>query len=97
MKSLAADVALPSAVNTPITWTAVANGGTKTPLQYRFVIYRENVGWRVLQEYSSSNTLVWTPGPGEAGRYALQVWVRSAGSSAAYEDWLGTPYFVIQP
>ena len=97
MKSLAADVALPAPVNTPITWTAVANGGTKTPLQYRFVVYRENVGWRVLQEYSSSNTLVWTPGPGEAGRYALQVWVRSAGSAAAYEDWLGTPYFVIQP
>jgi len=97
LKSLAASVALPSAVNTPVTWTAVGNGGTRTPLQYRFVLYKEGLGWRVLQEYSSNNTVTWTPGPGDAGKYALQVWIRSAGSTATYEDWLGTPFFVIMP
>jgi len=25
------------------------------------------------------------------------VWVKSAGSTAPYESWLGTGYFVIQP
>ncbi len=32
-----------------------------------------------------------------SGQHAVQVWVRSAGSTAPYEAWLGTGYFSISP
>ena len=49
-------------------------------------------GWVVGQDYSSSNTFTWFPPPGEN---AMQVWVRAAGSTATYQDWLSTGVFSI--
>jgi hypothetical protein len=95
LKSFTADTAFPSTRGTPITWTAIASGGTSA-LEYRFVIYTASTGWRVLREYSQNRSVTWTPGSNEAGTYALQVWVRSTGSAAAYEDWQGTSFFSIK-
>jgi N-acetylmuramoyl-L-alanine amidase len=90
-----ADVALPSAVGTDITWTAAGVGGTASPLQYRFHLYTAGQGWTLLRDYGSSNTLTWTPTA--PGTYTVQVWVRSAGSTQQYEGWFSTPSFVIRP
>jgi hypothetical protein len=60
------------------------------------VIYNAASGWRVLKEYSQSTTATWTPAAHEAGTYAIQVWVRSTGSAAAFEDWQGTSFFSIK-
>lgn len=54
-------------------------------MQYQFWLYREGSGWSVLQPYSTANEATWTAAP--TGTYLLQVWVRSAGSAAAYEAW----------
>jgi hypothetical protein len=80
--SLTANVALPPAPGVPITWTATAAGSA----EYRFWTYSTNTGrgvWTMMRDYSSTNTLTWTP-PG--GTNAVQVWVRRPGSTAAYED-----------
>lgn len=95
--SLTADTSLPAAIGTPITWTAKASGGTAGPLQYEFWLLNEQTGiWSLVQNYTSSNTFTWTPTSGDAGDYAMQVWVRSAGSTAAYEGWFGPPPFTIK-
>jgi hypothetical protein len=93
--SVTPSVSLPGTAGTAIKWTAIASGGTASPLQYQFLVYSKSTGWTVARSYSTSTTFTWTPS--EAGAYALQVWVKSAGSTAPYESWLGTGYFVIQP
>ncbi len=95
--SLSANQSLPAPPGSTIVWTAIATGGTAGPLQYKFVRYNQSTGvWAVAQDYSTMNTLTWTPTPGEAGTYLIQVWVRSAGASALYEDWGGTGYFAVK-
>jgi hypothetical protein len=93
--SVTPSVALPSRVGTPITWTATASGGTAAPLQYKFYLYTPGTGWALAQDYSPSETFTWTPTA--AGTYQLQVWVRSAGSTQAYESYKQSALIVIQP
>jgi fibronectin type III domain protein len=89
-------VALPAAPGTAITWTAKALGGP-APLQYRFLRYNRTTGaWTIARDYSTSNTFTWTPAPNEEGSYLVQVWVRGAGSTAAFDAWRNSETFEIQ-
>ncbi len=92
LSSLTPSPAPPQGIGTPITWTATASGGI-APLQYKFYLYNVSTGWTILQDYSSLNTWTWTPT--QAGQYAVQVWVRNAGSTANYDAWKGSGYFNI--
>ena len=84
---------VPVGVGTPVTWTATATGGTP-PLQYKFYLYNQGTAsWTLLQDYSTSNQATWTPQA--PGTYWLQAWVRSAGSSTAWEDWIGCEPFSV--
>lgn len=95
--SLTRNQTLPTTSDVPITWTAKASGGT-APLEYRFVMLDVTTGtWTAAQEWSPANTYTWTPTRAEFGQHVLQVWVRSTGSSAEYEAWASTGYFLIQP
>ncbi len=88
---------LPAQAGARITWTAVASGGTAGPLQFQFVRLSERTGvWTIVQPYSSSNQFAWNTTAADVGSYVIQVWVRSAGSSAAYEDWGTTESFTLQ-
>ena len=40
----------------------------------------------MVQDYSWNNTYRWVPQIGDEGAYSVQVWIRRAGSSAAYES-----------
>ena len=93
--SVSPSPASPVAAGTPVTWTAMATGGT-APLQYRFLLQNTDTkAWTILQEYSADNTADWaTPA---AGNFLMQVWVRSAGSAAAYEAWRNSSAFVVTP
>jgi hypothetical protein len=94
---LAVDVQLPAPTGARITWTATATGGTAGPLEFQFVRLNELTGeWTIVQPYSSSNRFAWNTMPADAGSYVIQAWVRSAGSSAAYEDWRTTGSFRLQ-
>jgi glucose/arabinose dehydrogenase len=79
--SLTANVTFPVVIGTPVTWTASATSGT-TPYTYKFFVY-DGATWTVGQDWSSSNTWIWTPSV--PGTYQFQVWVRNAGSSAPYD------------
>ena len=82
-------------VGAPVTWSATARGGP-APLQYRFWLRNDTEGtWTVLQDYSNSRTATWTPSA--AGSYLVQVWVRSAGSTAAWEAWGNSETHVVVP
>ena len=93
--SLETDTALPVSTGTAMTWTAVADGGP-APLQYRFYRVREGGSWTMVQDYGASNAYTWTPGPSDEGRWALQVWVRRATSSAAFDAYRGSGFFEVR-
>ncbi len=94
--SLTANKTFPAASGSAITWTAGATGGTG-PLQYQFWRFDSATGWTVVQAWSTSKTYTWTPAAGDAGSHVLQVWVKSPGSTANYDSYMATGYFVIQP
>ena len=41
--------------------------------------------------------MTWTPAAGDQGTSAFQVWVRNAGSAAAYDAYTGTSFFTVGP
>jgi hypothetical protein len=93
--AIEADGALPAPVGTPITFKARATGGP-APLQYRFYRFnRQTNTWTMLRDYSPVDSITWTPAAGEEGSYNLQVWVRGAGSTAAYDAWRSSDTFAI--
>ena len=87
----------PAPTGTPITWTARVQGGMSGPIEYAFWRYSATTSaWVNVQPYSPSETYTWTPTWADQGDYALQVWVRSNASTAAYDVFAGTPMFHIQ-
>ena len=79
--SLTANVTFPVQIGTPVTWTAVATSGT-APYSFKFFVY-DGFTWTVGQDWSASNSWIWTPTI--SSTYRVQVWVRNAGSSAGYD------------
>ena len=95
ISSVTADVACPCAPNVPITWTAVGAGGAGS-LEYKFFRYNEATGeWIVFRDWGASNQATWIPSLASTGLYAVQAWVRTAGTLVTYEGWASTPYFSI--
>ena len=94
--SLLSDTTFPAATGTRITWTARVKGGMSGPLQYQFWMYSAKTGWTIAQPYGATSTFSWTPHWTADGEYALQVWVRSNGSTANYEAWRASGTFVVQ-
>jgi hypothetical protein len=90
------NAAFPAGTGTPITWTARVQGGQSGPIQYQWWLHSPTVGWRIVQPYGPSATFSWTPTWTDAGDHALQVWVRSNGSTAAYEAYRASGFFTIQ-
>lgn len=92
--SFTATPPLPGLAGVPLTWTV----GTSIPdvdVEYEVWRYDEGAGWQIVQAYGPSATYTWTADVSDAGRHALQVWVRRVGSLAAYDGWIGTGYFTI--
>jgi hypothetical protein len=93
--AIEADVALPAPIGSPITFKARATGGP-APLQYRFFRLNRATGvWTLVRDYSTLDTYTWTPAAGDEGSYNIQVWVRGAGSTAAYDSWRSSDAFSI--
>jgi hypothetical protein len=87
--ALTADRTSPTPYYTPVTWTATASGGTG-PYTYKFWVW-DGASWTIGQDWSASPTFVWIPTV--PGTYQFQVWVRNAGSTAAWDAWQGAgPY-----
>ncbi len=89
--ALAPSVSSPVAVNTSVTWSASATGGTG-PYTFKFYVYN-GTSWSLGRDWASGSTWVWTPSA--PGSYIVQVWARNAGSSADYDAWLGSSSFTV--
>jgi hypothetical protein len=92
LRSLTPNVTMPVSVRTPVSWTALASGGTGA-IEYQFWLYEAGAGWSVLQDYSTAAAATWAPA--RPGTYAVQAWARLVGSTAPRETWIGTPAFGI--
>jgi len=90
--TLSPDLASPRAPNTLITFTAAGQGGSGT-YEYRFWV-NSGTGFNIVQDYSASNALAWTPAA--TGAYDILVDVRSAGSTAFREALTKYFYYQIQ-
>ena len=81
--TLVASPASPQLVNTPVTFTAMATGGTGT-VEYEFAVMAPGSGvMTILQLYSLTNIFPYTPTIG--GGYSVRAYARHVGSPAAYE------------
>ena len=65
--------------------TAQATGGAT--VHFKFYLANGST-WTVGQDWSASSTWDWVPLA--SGTYYVQVWVRNAGSAAAYDAWAGS-------
>jgi hypothetical protein len=82
-------------VNTQVTWTAVGTVPNAVP-EYQFWMYSLATGtWTMIQDYSTTAFVNWTPT--QAGTYRFQVQVRRQGSSLAFESYLKSADFVVVP
>jgi hypothetical protein len=97
IKSFTTSTTFPATTGTPITFTLRVQGGMAGPLQYVFWLYSATNGWRNLQPWGPSETYTWTPTSADQGDFAVQVSVRSNGSTSTYEAYTGTPIFHISP
>jgi hypothetical protein len=84
------------AVGANVVWNVAAGGGGTAPLQYKFWLYHlESATWTLLRDYSPTAAANWTPN--RAGAFLVQVWVRSTGSQAAYENWRNSYSVSVSP
>jgi len=93
LTSLTADLSAPQSPGTAITFTATATGGT-APYEYKWWVNHGAAS--VGQDWSTSNTYVWTPMK-PSGSYQVEVWVRSAGSTVDSYTAYGSMAFPIHP
>lgn len=88
--TLSASIVGPQQPGTPITFIAVAQGGSG-PYEYRFYLNDGSGSGFVLQgPYSTTNFFSWTPAA--AGNYDLFVETRLAGTSV-FRDAFGVVLF----
>jgi len=77
--TLQADRHAPQPPGTSITWTATPSWGFP-PYTYKWLLW-DGTRWTTLQDWTSSNTFVWTPtSPNMA--YAIRVAIRNTGNTA---------------
>ena len=59
---------------------------------YRFWVRPSGGSWKIVQDYSASNTFSWNTTSQPAGTYSLEVDVKDAGSSQTYDTVAGASF-----
>jgi hypothetical protein len=88
--TLTAGPASPQPIGTQVTFTAGGIGGSGS-YEYKFILINGSTGTKV-QNYSPTNAWTWNTAGYAAGSYKVEVDVRNAGSSAAYEAYKTISY-----
>lgn len=88
---LSSNLSSPQLTGTPITFSAVGQGGSGS-YEYRFWV-NSGSGFNIAQDYSATSTFVWTPSA--AGAYDILVDVRSIGSTAIRDAFMKLYYYKI--
>jgi len=80
---------------TPITFTAIASGGSGS---YEYQFYRQiNGQWTVVRPYSTVNCWTWDSTGAAAGNHYFTVYARSLGSTALYDTAQFIVNYIITP
>jgi hypothetical protein len=84
-----------------VKWTALATDADGEPVLYRFWLKGPATGnaWKVVQDWSYSNTWMWAPAPGDAGIYSVYVYARDGyhAGPGGYDSALGQRYTLQNP
>jgi hypothetical protein len=91
--SIAPDLTAPQAPGTPITFTAIASGGSG-PFEYRFWVNYGN-GYAMTQDYRTTNTFIWTPT--KIGIHDILVDVRGFGSKVSRDAFATYLSYMVAP
>jgi hypothetical protein len=75
--TLAANKVAPQIAGTPITFTAIAQGGSN-PVQYKWLLYNGSPTLAPLTGWTTNNTFTWTPAAANSF-YAVRVLARANG------------------
>jgi hypothetical protein len=94
---VATDVLSPQSVGKKITFSATASGGTGY-YEFYFTLRDPNTGtWSVGQAYSVKSSWTLDTAGLTPGTYAIQVWVKNAGSTASYEAYQSMSFTLNTP
>src|SRR5206468_3761569 len=87
----------PQTLGTTVTFTATATDGT-APYQFKWWLNTDGGPvWTALQDWSTSNTLMWTPTVANPA-YQIATWVRSSGKTTdTFESTKLTSFAIIAP
>ena len=88
--------ASPQAPGASVLWTAAASGGSGN-YQYQFWLFN-GTSWSIAKPYGATNDNTWTWNTTglTPGSYLVEVWARSAGSTAAWEVYSADTSYVLQ-
>ncbi len=83
-------------VTSALTCSATVTAGGLPPYQYEYRLYEASTStWATVREYGPNGVLSWTPP--HTGDFQLELRVRSAGTTAAYEAHVVSGVFRVQP
>lgn len=90
------DKASPQTIGTLVTFAASATGGSGD-YEYAFWLRNPSGKWSLPQGYSSLSNWRWDTTGIDLGEYYLQVWARSAGSTASYDVYKNVACIITPP
>lgn len=93
LDSVTANPAGETTIGDTITLTATGSGGSSTLLYKFFVQEPGSSSWTVLQDYSSDNTVEWTPA--KVGIWDVSVYIKEQSSTLFRDDALGFSYEIL--
>jgi hypothetical protein len=83
----------PQIAGTMVTWTASASDPDGDQILYRFWMKGPSTGniWKVVRDWTTSNSWTWSNSPGDVGQYDFAVYVRDGKHQPAgrYDDIAG--------
>jgi len=99
--TLTSNAASPQSLGNRITFTAAASGGSGS-YEYQFRLYNpfsESMvsGWYVARPYNTMPSWTWDTTDWWAGKYYIEVWARSVGSTAAWEAYKNMSFTLLTP
>ncbi len=101
LTGLVPDKPSPQYAGVPVKWTALATDPDNDPVLYRFWLKGPTTGntWKVVQDWSYSNTWIWASAPSDTGDYSVYVYARDGyhAGPGGYDSALGQRYTLQNP
>jgi hypothetical protein len=101
LTGLVPDKASPQYTGTAVTWTAYATDPDRDQILYRFWLKGPSTGnvWKIVRDWSASNTWIWSSGSADAGDYEVYVYARDGrhAPATAYDSAINAAYKLMPP